>query len=135
MDRRTFIATGAALAASTALPAIAAPVADVADSDLIMPVFDTGERTAVDNTLTYVYRIMTRVRIRTSEDGDEVWTFQSARVGSDTYNSWLAETPPANGIPPHIQFGGAVVAGSRDPLFKAKWEERTRAAIATGEIR
>src|ERR1700741_5558785 len=44
-----------------------------------------------------------------------------AHVNSRTYRQWLDTYDMPNGIPPHIQFGGAVVAGARDPTFHARW--------------
>ena len=80
-----------------------------------------------ENTKTIIYTIMNR------------WDFDNqslyiASVGTDRYEEWLKEMPPKNGIPPHIQFGGAIVSGESDPTFYHRWEARTRAHLRSGVL-
>jgi hypothetical protein len=75
---------------------------------------ETQTRTRHDNTWTIHYVWMNRV-----------WGFfdklEIAHVNSRLYRQWLETYEMKNGIPPHIQFGGAVVAGSGDPDFHTRW--------------
>lgn len=122
---RGAIATSAILLAP-ALPVIAEPKPDW----IIMPEFlftERADRFAEENCWTILYRVMCRI----TPD----WKgYQRTTVGTDTYRQWLRETPPENGIPPHIAFGGAVVAGERDPTFYDRWVARTKAKLASGEL-
>lgn len=52
--------------------------------------------------------------------------FEYATVDSRRYRQWLETYPMPDGIPPHIQFGGAVVAGERDPEFLNRWKVYAR---------
>ena len=52
-----------------------------------------------------------------------------AHVNSRRYREWLAEGDyflEDEGIPPHIQFGGAIKAGSGDPTFRERWKAYAR---------
>lgn len=51
---------------------------------------------------------------------------EGAHVNSRRYRQWLDTHDMPDGVPPHIQFGGAVVAGERDPTFRARWVEYAR---------
>lgn len=127
MNRREVIKSAAALGAFAALPLSASAAKPRA---LIMPdirLAHTARKFAEENCWTTVYTHMMRI------DRDPK-TISTARTDSDTYRRWLAEFPPANGIPPHIAFSGAVVAGSGDPAFKRRWEQRTLAAIREGRL-
>jgi len=42
------------------------------------------------------------------------------------YRNWLETYHMKDGIPPHIQFGGAIVAGEGDPTFHQRWVEFAR---------
>lgn len=48
---------------------------------------------------------------------------QIAHVNSRRYRQWLDTYDMPDGIPPHIQFGGAVVSGTGDPKFHSRWVE------------
>lgn len=52
-----------------------------------------------------------------------------AHVNSRLYRQWLETHPMENGIPPHIQFGGAVVSGEGDPEFHARWVRYAQATF------
>lgn len=127
LTRRTvLIGAGAVVATAALLPT---PVAATPASKLIFlpdwrsQVFQYIE----ENTITNLYNRM------------EVWDFPNTqlrivRVDSPEYLDLIAKHPPENGIPPHITFGGAVVAGKGDPTFHPRWEDRTRRHIASGKF-
>lgn len=102
-------------------PAMAAPVAPT--RYVIMPTVDRIERqskTRHDNCWTIHYVWMTRGTVENPFFGE------TTHVNHRRYAEWLAEGGfdlEAPGIPPHIQFGGAVVAGERDPMFYSRWAE------------
>jgi len=83
--------------------------------------FGTYTKTQHDNCWTVHHVWMSRI-----------WGFleriEIAHVNSRTYRQWLELHPESfdMGVPPHIQFGGAVVAGKGDPEFKARWAAYAR---------
>lgn len=123
MDRREFVVGAGAVAAATALPiaARAEPITREAVKYIIMPdirYMETAERTARDNIWTIRYKYMNRWRC---VDG-RITEIEIAQVGSERYAQWLAESPACEPLP-HIQFGGAVVAGEGDPAFYLRWRD------------
>ena len=49
--------------------------------------------------------------------------WEVAHVNSRRYRAWLEsyDLNARGGVPPHIEFGGAVVSGAADPTFKDRW--------------
>lgn len=84
---------------------------------------ETRTRTQHDNCWTVHYVWMNRV-----------WgfyeKFEVAHVNSRRYRQWLETYEMKDGIPPHIQFGGAVVAGEGDPEFYNRWAAYARETFA-----
>lgn len=131
MDRRKFLVTGMTAAAAAVFPVgsvLAATAPEPAIKYLIIPDIMRIQRQTevvdeVNNWRTIVYEVMDRWTI---EDG-KFKTLEVALVGSDRYADWLLESPPANGIPPHIGFGGCIVASKvGDPTFKSRWDDAAR---------
>jgi TAT (twin-arginine translocation) pathway signal sequence len=122
IDRRSILTGSAAVLAAAALPL--GPVI----KQFIMPSLMYAEHmteTVRDNTRTIFYEIMERW---TTRDGKLV-SIETAKVGSQRYWQWLAEeTEPRNHYP-HIQFGGAVVAGKGDPEFHKRWLAYARTLV------
>ncbi len=118
LNRRLFLGL-AALLGLTSRTGAAAPAPRI----LIMPDITAHEhgvtKTAQHNCWTIHHSWMMRWNLDTGQA-------QRAHVNSRAYRRWLIEHPPENGIPPHIQFGGAVVAGKGDPTFHARWERYAR---------
>lgn len=83
---------------------------------------EAQSKTQHDNCWTIHYQWMCR---GTEQSG---WLLPEAiaHVDSRMYHQWLREgdyfTTDAR-IPPHIQFGGAVVSGERDPTFHQRWAD------------
>lgn len=121
MDRREFIVGSAAVVALASLPvtALGAPERNI----LVMPDPFWGEhalRIEHENSITIVYERMLRWDFATDQ-------MSGAKVGSETYARWLAEDVPAGELPPHIGFGGAVVANpAGDPTFYERWKAFAR---------
>ncbi|AGR47902.2 hypothetical protein PHIM7_203 [Sinorhizobium phage phiM7] len=122
--RNVLIGTGA-LVATSAIPAIAALPKPSSEPILFpcwgSPVFSFVE----ENTITTLYTRMS------------MWNFADQKfrilpIESVLYQDLIAIYPRDN--PPHIHFGGAVVAGKGDPTFYPRWEERTRRHIANGKF-
>lgn len=101
---------------------------------LIMPDYfrDNGRsKTQHDNTWTIHHQWMMRAT------PDNPFWGPMAHVNSRTYREWLEEggywqSPEEPGIPPHISFGGAVVAGRGDPMFKPRWVEYASREFGAG---
>ena len=51
---------------------------------------------------------------------------QLATIYHRGYKNWLETYEMKDNIPPHIAFGGAVVAGEGDPTFYPRWQEYAR---------
>lgn len=116
MNRRTTLTGLAAALAAAAFPLpISAKVKHV-----IMPSLSCVEQCSEairENTRTIFWEVMERWSCR---DG-KLYSIETAKVVSPRYWQWLAEeTEPRNHYP-HIQFGGAVVAGKGDPEFYNRW--------------
>lgn len=133
MNRRSLLAlAGVAPALALPAPAVAGPAPLTTDWKsarwIIMPDYFRGRSTKTqhDNCWTIHHHFM----IRTTPDnpfGYEGYAHSDSR----TYRDWLAEggyweSDREQGIPPHIQFGGAVRAGSGDPTFHQRWVEYAR---------
>lgn len=100
---------------------------------IIMPDYFRGERskTQHDNTWTIHHQWMMRAT------PDNPFWGPMAHVNSRTYREWLEEggywqSENEPGIPPHISFGGAVVAGRGDPDFKRRWVEYAAREFGAG---
>lgn len=76
-------------------------------------------KTQHENCWTIHYVWMMRVH-------GEFERVEIAHVNSRVYRQWLDSYPMPDGIPPHIQFGGAVVSGAPDPTFKDRWASYAR---------
>lgn len=125
MNRREMLAGIACSMAAATLPNGANAAG--ARSIIVPDIMRCGmvERTVAENTVTLRYAHMMRWDVDTG-------AVALARSDSEIYRGWLARDPyyAALPIPPHIRFGGAVVAiKGGDPTFKAKWEARTIAAL------
>lgn len=132
LSRRHVLAGIGATAAALALPeaASAVPVTSTeARKVIVYPSFmrEESRRFAEENCWTYIHTMMERWDVSAG-------TIEFARVDSDRYREWMKEELPENGIPPHIVFGGAVVAGNGDPTFHPRWVERTRQKLISGEL-
>lgn len=95
----------------------------------IIPAIDFSDhvsRTIFDNTYTLHYEIMDRFDFRAGR-------VERARVGSKRYATWLRDEEYSDGIPPHIQFGGCVVAGPGDPEFRNRWVSYARSMVSSGK--
>lgn len=81
-----------------------------------------------NNWITLIHHWMNRVT--TVGEGsmldpatDQTW--EGAHSSSRTYRQWLEtyDLSEQEGIPPHIQFCGAIKAGAADPTFYPRWKE------------
>jgi hypothetical protein len=72
-----------------------------------------------NNWITVCYTHM--IRFRGVFEDLEMSTIYHRR-----YRNWLETYECPDGIPPHIAFGGAIVAGEADPTFKPRWNEYAR---------
>lgn len=107
------------------------------------PIFDPGPRRDRDRPIIMPDIMRCELRSKTQHDNcwtihyvwmDRVWGFfdrvEVAHVNSRAYRAWLDTYPMPDGIPPHISFGGAVVAGERDPEFYNRWKAYARRTFA-----
>lgn len=129
MHRREFLAGTAAVLASATIPL---PVAAAPTYGHILPdIMRCGSvvRTARENTYTLYYWHMMRWDLRAQR-------MEFARSDSPAYRAWLASDPyyAAQDVPPHIQFGGAVVAGKGDPHFHSRWKAGVIADLRSNAI-
>ena len=80
-----------------------------------------------NNWKTTVYQWMDRII------GDSVFdptaTWQCAHITTRTYRQWLETYDTENGLPPHISFGGCIVAGEADLTFYPRWLEYAKATF------
>jgi hypothetical protein len=51
---------------------------------------------------------------------------ERATIYHRKYRNWLETYKMEDHIPPHIKFGGAVVAGERDETFLPRWKDYAR---------
>jgi hypothetical protein len=93
----------------------------------IMPDISRAEirtKTVHDNCYTIHYSWM--MRIWGAYESVEV-----THVNTRLYRQWLETYRTEHGIPPHIQFGGAVEANPKgDPTFHQRWVEYARSTFA-----
>lgn len=75
---------------------------------------DVFNKTQHDNCWTIHYVWMMRV-------WGHFEKIERTHVNSRVYKRWLETYTPDHNIPPHIQFGGAIVAGEPDPEFYNRW--------------
>ncbi len=80
-----------------------------------------------DNCKTIIYSLMQRLDFTNK-------IIEFAEVGTQRYRDWLKDEPDEK-IPPHIQFGGAVIPGEGDPTFHSRWVQRTLDHIANGDFK
>lgn len=129
MDRRSFIVAGAALGISAPSPAAKTPAPKF---KYVFPCirdaqYSWDNRFAEENCYTAVDRYMTAI----TEDG----RWFNLKVDSDAYRAWVAENVAPGEIPPHINFGGAVVSGKGDNTFYLRWKLRTLAHLQSGRLK
>ncbi len=78
-----------------------------------------------NNWITIVYEWMNRV---TTSDSilspNSRW--ETAHTSMRRYRQWLEIYEAKDGLPPHIQFGGAIEAGEGDPTFYSRWQAYAR---------
>jgi len=89
-----------------------------------------------ENTITIQYSHMKMFVTHTRTVNDKPyagWDIKTLKVGTPEYEAALKEHHH-DPIPPHIQFGGAVVSGIGDPNFRSNWEVRTIAHLANGVL-
>lgn len=77
-----------------------------------------------NNWYTIVYRWMVRI------DRESGAIAGITHTSTRTYRQWLETYHTDTGIPPHIGFGGAIVAvPGGDRTFKPRWEDYARATF------
>ncbi len=84
----------------------------------------TRIRDTENNWITLVYQWMNRIVGEGVFDPDSRWQF--AHTSMRRYHQWLETYHSDDGIPPHISFGGAIVAGERDETFHSRWQQYAR---------
>jgi hypothetical protein len=82
------------------------------------------ERILFQNWITTRWKAMERWE--SVGPGIEELRISIARIDTDVYLSWVAEIGKRDGVWPHIEFGGAQIAGKGDRTFKARWVEYAR---------
>ncbi|QIG72638.1 hypothetical protein EVB97_080 [Rhizobium phage RHph_Y65] len=141
LSRRNLIVGSAAVLAMSAVPVVATEIVERKISpDLIVPdvmklSISRDEYRFANyemNTWTYVYDWMERWFL---DENGKIISIQSVHRIRDKeiYDRWVYETGRWN-IPPHIVFGGAIVAGEGDFLFYQKWEDHTKMLLRTGQL-
>lgn len=75
---------------------------------------------SANNWQTIVYQWMTRIVGESLWDPEAKW--ELTHTSTRRYRSWLETYEWKDGIPPHIQFGGAIEAGQGDPTFYDRWK-------------
>ena len=85
---------------------------DICRLDATDTVFDRN-----NNWKTDIYRYMSKFDTETKTFID------LAHTSTRKYRQWLETYQTEDGIPPHISFGGAIVAGKGDPTFHSRWKE------------
>lgn len=73
-----------------------------------------------NNWTTIVYYWMDRI------EGKSIFnptSWNTAHISTRLYKQWLETYSFKDGIPPHIQFGGAIESGKGDPTFYQRWKE------------
>lgn len=73
------------------------------------------------NWQTTIYQWMVRVTGENFWDPEAKW--ELAHTSMRRYRNWLETYEMVDGIPPHIQFCGAIEAGERDETFYPRWRE------------
>jgi hypothetical protein len=71
------------------------------------------------NWQTCISQWMMRITNGSVLEGSGTWEF--AHTHTRRYRQWLETYETPDGIPPHIQFGGAIEAGERDTTFYPRW--------------
>lgn len=74
-----------------------------------------------NNWQTEIHIWMIRVQGEGMFDAGARW--EMAHTQSRRYRQWLETYKTSNGVPPHINFGGAIEAGEGDPTFYPRWVE------------
>ena len=117
-----------AIAAVSVIPNVAFAI--VPDTVHIFPDIrfcESQTQMVEENTKTIIYNWMNKWNVTKG-------TWETRKVGSPEYAQWMIDHPPEDGIPHHISFGGAVVAGASDPTFKDRWYARTIEHLKTGRL-
>lgn len=81
-----------------------------------------------NNWQTTIYQWMVRITGESIWDVDAKW--ELAHTSMRRYRQWLETYEFIDGIPPHVQFGGAIEAGTGDPTFYPRWREYAKEMFA-----
>lgn len=81
-----------------------------------------------NNWITIVYQWMDRVIGESLFDPASTW--ECTHTSTRRYRQWLETYEMKDGIAPHIQFGGAIEAGTGDPTFHPRWVKYAQETFA-----
>lgn len=74
-----------------------------------------------NNWQTVVYEYVDRITGESIFDPNVI--VETAYSHSRQYRQWLETYELKEGIPPHVQFGGAIESGQPDPTFYPRWRD------------